>query len=101
MSYPFDEAKAQTIETSKDLQVLLATCLAMGMKDHGSRFHNSIIGFLEDFREISTENELREILLKAKTVEKDLSAWLSMQGKTTVSLNWPSPPPLELESDQI
>ncbi len=85
-------AKAAFLENLETLQDSLALCINGGMNDPGDAFYNEVLGLIEEAHTAPTWEELSEAVLRAKTIEIDLAAWLSRHGKTTLSLMWPKKP---------
>lgn len=59
------------------------------MVDLEDDYYNEVLGLLEDARTAENWDELMEAIVRAKTLEMDIAAWMSMRGRTTVSYTWP------------
>ncbi len=71
------------------MQSRLDVCTQAGMHDPGDQFYNEILGLIDETEIAKSQEELKEVITKAKTLEIDMDAWLARLGQTTVSLHWP------------
>ncbi len=86
---PFPQAKSTTLENLEVIQTSLIRCVGEGMIDLEDTYYNEILGLIEEAEIVDTWDELMEVITHAKTLENDVAAWLSVHGRTTVSLPWP------------
>ena len=86
---PFNQAKHQAHENLYRLRSILNACTDEGMVDTGANFYNQIVSLLEEVEASETKEELNELIVQAKILEQDFVAWLSLHGRTSVSLEWP------------
>ncbi|MBS0625431.1 MAG: hypothetical protein JSS32_05215 [Verrucomicrobia bacterium] len=89
----FLAAKEDVMENLEAIQVWINQSVSQGMVDMDDTYYNELLGLMDDTVVMETWPEVEEIILKAKVLETDVDAWLSMHGITTVSLTWPSIPP--------
>lgn len=83
-------ATQNVIDNLQALQQKLNSCVNEGMLDEGNAYYNELIDLLDDADIVKTWDELMEIIARAKTLEIDIDAWISIRGGTTISLEWPS-----------
>ena len=88
-SNEFVRDKKDTIINIEAIQVTLNECVNEGMLDEGGQFYNELIELLDEARMIKTYPELAEVITKAKNLETDIDAWLSMKRRETLSIAWP------------
>ena len=87
----FFKAQSQTVANLESLQVSLMQSTEDGMLDLGDSYYNEIIGLIQEANLSENWDELLEVIVKGKTLEKDIAAWLARHGRTTVSFSWPYP----------
>ncbi len=87
----FIQAKEAVLDNLDILQTNLETCVNQGMLDADSEYYNELLNLVEDATIVDSWDELTEIITLAKTLETDIDAWLSIHGRTSISLDWPSP----------
>lgn len=85
----FPQAKSITVENLEMIQTSLLRCVDEGMIDLEDTYYNEILGLIDEAYLVDTWDELMEVIVRAKTLENDVAAWLSMHGRTTVSFPWP------------
>jgi hypothetical protein len=85
----FQEARHKTHENLRLLRSILNQCTSEGMIDTGASLYNGVYALLEEVDGAENWNELEELVAQAKAFENDFVAWLSMHGRTSVSLQWP------------
>lgn len=90
----FIEDKEETLDCLETLQEWLDACLDSGMHDVEEAMHNQILDLIEDTKIAKSKPQLEEVIVQARTIERDLDAWLSQKGRTTLSLDWPRLNPL-------
>ncbi len=83
------QAKRAVFQNLEDIQVNLRRSVEEGMVDLDNDYYNEVLGLLEDARTAENWDELMEAIVRAKTMEMDIAAWMSMRGRTTVSYSWP------------
>ena len=88
----FIQAKSDVLDNLDAVQMSLESCVNEGMIDYDSAYYNKLSDLIEDAESVATWDELMEIISIAKTLEIDIDAWLSIHGKTTLSLPWPKIP---------
>jgi hypothetical protein len=88
----FVQAIEDVIENLESLRMSLNRCVNEGMIDYESAFYNQINDLIDDAEIVKTWDELIEIITRAKTIEVDVDAWLSVRGSTTISMLWPKAP---------
>lgn len=81
--------KKDTIDNLKAIQMILSECVDEGMMDVDDTFYNEINDLIDEAHLIKAKEELAEVVTKAKTLEIDIDAWLSIHRKETSSLSWP------------
>lgn len=85
-------AKQTVFENLEAIQTSLNRCVEEGMIDLENEYYNEVLGLLEDARTAESLDELREAIVRAKTLEIDIAAWMSRHGRTTLSFAWPKLP---------
>jgi len=85
----FLNAKDLALENLDTIRVALSTCIDEGMIDLEDSFYNQILELLEEVSVVKHWEELEELIVKAKVLEQDIAAWLSLHGRTSYSLTWP------------
>ena len=85
-------AKQTVFENLEAILVSLNRCVEEGMLDLENEYYNEVLGLLEDARTADSLDELREAIVRAKTLEIDIAAWMSRHGRTTLSFSWPKLP---------
>lgn len=88
----FLEARGETVDCLRAIQMNLSRCVDEGMIDEDSFYYNEILNLIDEATLSKNWNELEEVITKAKTLEVDVDAWLSGHGQTTLSMQWPKPP---------
>lgn len=88
--HKFIKLKEEVGENVEALRIEIVRCTDAGMKDYESVLYNEICSLEEELESIDNEIELDEIITSAKTIEKKIDLWLASQGKSTMSLPWPS-----------
>lgn len=84
----FTKDKQDTIANLEAIQMTLNECVNEGMLDEEDQFYNEIIELLDEARIVKTYPELAEVITKAKLLESDIDAWLSMKGRESSSISW-------------
>lgn len=74
------------------LQMSLRRCVNEGMIDEGDGYYNELLDLIDDTEILTSWPELGEIISRAKTIEVDIDAWLSIRGATTIAMLWPKIP---------
>lgn len=88
----FSEARKIVVHNLEAIQRSLVRCVEEGMLDPDSYFYNELLGFLADASIVKGWDELMEVVAKAKILEVDIAAWMSMKGRASLSLPWPKQP---------
>lgn len=81
--------KKELVENLDALKLSLIRCVDEGMIDLEDHYYNEVLDLIEEAKLISSWEELEEVVQVGKTLEIDIAAWLSLHGRTTVSLEWP------------
>jgi hypothetical protein len=68
----------------------LEACVQEGLIDDDDHYYNEILDLIADVERVKDWGELEEAIEVAKVLETDMDVWLSRQGRTTVSFEWPS-----------
>lgn len=84
-----EKAAADVKDNLEALQMSLRRCVNEGMIDEGDAYYNELLDLIDDAEIVTTWDELKEIITRAKTIEVDIDAWLSIRGATTISMLWP------------
>lgn len=85
----FAQDKQTTLDNLESIQVTLQQCVNDGMMDEDDHYYNELLELIDEARIVKTNPELAEVIAKAKTLETDIDAWLSMRRKETLSISWP------------
>ena len=88
----FSKDKQDTIVNLEAIQLTLNECINEGMLDEEDQYYNELIQLLNEARIVKTYPELSEVITKAKNLESDIGAWLSMKGRESASIAWPKTP---------
>ena len=85
-------AKNDIVDNLEAIQLVLNNCENEGMVDFESSYYNELLDLMEEARISTTWDELMEVVTRGKTLEIDVDGWLSIHGRTSFSLSWPSKP---------
>ena len=88
----FFEAKGDTVNNLKAIQMHLIRCVDQGMIDLHDEYYNHLLSYIDEAAISRSWEELIEVISKAKVLEIDIAAWLASHGQTSISLPWPRPP---------
>lgn len=88
----FLEAKGDTVENLKAIQLNLSRCVDEGMVDSEDTYYNQLLVLIDEASLSKNWAELMEVVSQAKVLEIDVAAWLAGHGQTSISLPWPRPP---------
>ncbi|MGB7978934.1 MAG: hypothetical protein WCF19_07240 [Chlamydiales bacterium] len=88
----FLEAKGDTVENLKAININLSRCVDEGMIDLEDAYYNQVLVLIDDASIAKNWDELMEIVSQAKILEIDIAAWLAGHGQTSISLPWPKGP---------
>lgn len=88
----FIQAKDIVHENLEVIRMSLVTCVDEGMIDLEDSLYNQVLGLFEDTFILRTWEEMDELIERAKILEQDIAAWLSMHGRSSYSLPWPKRP---------
>jgi len=83
------KAKPTVANNLLHLKNELLECTEEGMRDDNSHFYNEILALMDDVDLVTNEEELEEAIALAKVLETDINVWLSLQGRSSISLEWP------------
>ena len=79
-----------TVRSNLDaVRLSLVRCVDEGMTDTNAELYNELVSLIDEIDVVADWNELEEMIMEAKTLEKDTAVWLSFHGRTSVSLPWP------------
>jgi hypothetical protein len=84
------DAKHKVYDNLLSLKFYLITCVDEGMIDLGDELYNTILALLEDVGIVANWDEMVELIERSKVLEQDVDVWLSMHGRTSLSLPWPT-----------
>ena len=86
----FSKTKGEIIDNLELIKARTDTCTSeFGMYDEDSHLYNEIVDLLEDTENTYTLLELSMIVMRAKTVEKNVNGWLASRGENSIELTWP------------
>lgn len=85
----FLESKEETIENLEAIQMSLTLSVEEGMIDVDATYYNELLSLIDEAGLSQTWDELEAVIAKGQTLETDVAAWLSLHGRTTLSLPWP------------
>lgn len=88
----FSEAKETVEENLEAIRLTLVRCIEDGMIDSEDVYYNELIDLLDEASVCETWEALEEVVSQAKTLEIDVASWLSLHGRTSMSLPWPQKP---------
>ena len=83
-------AKKVARDNLETLRIYLVHCVDEGMLDSDDEFYNKTLGLIDDTSVLTTWDELAELIDRAKVLEQDIDVWLSLHGRTSLSLLWPT-----------
>lgn len=63
-----------------------------GMKEEENALYQELLNLIDQAGIMKTWADLDALVVKAKVLEKDIAAWHSMQGRTSLSFPWPKKP---------
>lgn len=96
----FSSNKGIVLKNLETIKTSLIRCVNEGMIDVENTYYNELLELMENARIVNNWDELLEIISRGTTLEMDIAAWLSMQGRTTVSLSWPKKISTNIVSDK-
>lgn len=85
----FTEAKEKVEDNLESIRLSLVRCIEEGMIDSDAAYYNELIDLQEEAELSQSWEELEEVISQAKPLEMDVASWLSLHGRTSVSLPWP------------
>lgn len=85
----FHHAKSQVLANLELIQISLVRCIDEGMIDTEATSYNEVLDLIDEAHAVKAWEGLLEVVVRGKTVENDVAAWLARHGRTTVSLLWP------------
>ena len=83
------DAEEMVRENLESLRIYLINCVDEGMIDLGDELYNQIITFIEETSSISNWDDLSELIVRAKTLERDIDVWLSLTAAPAYRLSGP------------
>jgi len=83
------EAKDLALENLEAIRMSLVQCIDEGKMDLEDSLHNQLLDLIDDVSILKTWDEMEELVAQAKVLEQDIAAWLSLHGRTSLSLPWP------------
>jgi hypothetical protein len=86
---PFLEAKETAMESLEAIRLSLLLCVDQGMVDVDDSLYNECLALIDDGVIVDDWDEMEELVAKAKVLEQEVAAWLSLHGRTSISLQWP------------
>lgn len=86
----FRKVRREVLDNLETIQARVSLCVEAGMQDPGAHYYNELVDLIAEASEAEDWALLEEVIAEAKTIEKEVDAWLSFQGQTSVSLFWPS-----------
>ncbi len=84
------EAKKAAHDNLETLRIYLVNCVDDGMIDLGDELYNAIFALIEDCGIVVNWDEMIELVERAKILEQSIDAWLSLHGRASLSLPWPT-----------
>jgi hypothetical protein len=87
---PFHDAIKEVTANLDEIQTTLIQCVEQGMLDTEDILYNRLLDLLDDASIVNNWDDLEELINQAKTLEQDIAAWLSLNGRTSYSYHWPS-----------
>lgn len=85
----FTNAKKLVQDNLDVIKLSLTECVDEGMIDTNDEYYNEVLGLIEESWIVKNWDELAEVVSKAKTLEIDIAGWLSIHGRTSISMEWP------------
>ncbi len=82
-------AKETTMANLEVIRQSLLQCVDEGMIDLENVLYNQCLDLMDNGPMIETWGELEELIARAKILEQEVAAWLSLHGRTSISLPWP------------
>ena len=86
------QAKDLALENLEAIRMSLIRCVDEGMMDLEDTLHNEVLGLMDELDVLESWPEMEELIIRSKTIEHDIEAWLAMHGRTSISLVWPQIP---------
>lgn len=85
----FVQARRTVLSNLEAIRLSLVRCIEEGMIDTNAELYNELVSLIDEIDVVEDWDELEEMIMEAKTLEKDTAAWLSFHGRTSISLPWP------------
>ena len=85
----FIDAKDDVIENLEAMQLSLVRCVEEKLVDLEDAYYDEVVDLIDRAQRSGTWEELMAVVTRGKTLETDVAAWLSMHGRTSMSLPWP------------
>jgi hypothetical protein len=89
LAVQFLKDKENTITNLEMIQTTLNICINQGMMDENGEYYNKTLDLIDEAKIVKTYPELAEVIAKAKGIETDIDAWLSLKLRETLSISWP------------
>lgn len=86
------QAKEMIYENLESIRSNLASCIDEGILGPDDDLYNQCLGLIDDIPVVENWDEMDELVARAKILEQDVAVWLSLQGRTSLSLAWPHRP---------
>ncbi|MBN1914562.1 MAG: hypothetical protein JW769_01575 [Parachlamydiales bacterium] len=71
------------------LKMYLDTISQEGFSDPESALYNQITDLVDQTDSITIPQELETIIIRGRTIERNLDSWLSREGRSSLELEWP------------
>jgi hypothetical protein len=84
------DAKKAVRDNLESLRIYLINCVDEGMIDLGDELYNALLALIDDCGIIANWDEMLEVIERSKILEQDIDVWLSLHGRTSLSLSWPT-----------
>jgi hypothetical protein len=85
-------AKKTILKNLESIKASFLNCINQGMADIDNELYNQMLDLAEDVRVSNSVEELEVLIVRCKSLEKDIDSWLAALGQTSISLVWPLPP---------
>jgi hypothetical protein len=82
-------AQKAVLENLETIQISLTRSIEEGLIDREDNYYNEILRLIESVGGVDNWDDLMRAVVRARTVEMDIAAWMSRHGRNTISLTWP------------
>ena len=86
------EYKQKVLDNLDLLKSILVDCEDEGLNDPDSTIYNQLVDLIDEAEALEKEEELDLIVYRAKIIEKDVDEFLSRNGRSSISIDWPALP---------